>query len=616
MAPRAGSGQADDPGGGSLSLSLLACPSCGFEIGSPGQRAARGGARAGDDPGVILVCPRCGASLAAVAAVAAAAEEQPAPDGGGIARAGAVAPALGSHAAKGFSFMLLQSFGTRVVAFACQLALSYILMPDAWGTVALADTILNFANLLQLIGVREIIVSRQRKFHVWSNSAFWITTTTGWLTAALIAISAPIAAHLRGTPELAGVLFILALAIPLYSMGIVAEAKLQAELRFKRLALIIAVWAMLLPILTVVFALLGFGVYSFVLPRLVAGAVRLAMVMHAARPRVRRRPQFRRWRYLVGASLLVITTSLLLMIAQCGDRFLLGVFAGDHELGLYAFAFAFSFQTILMVSINLQGVLFATLAKLNDEPKRQLAAFLRASRVLAMIVTPICVFQSVASEPVVRTLFAYDKWKDAIPAMQLLGLGMVFLGAYCPATAMLEAQRRFSTKFWLALAHALLFILAVTGLAWLGYRGILPFGTPGAPAVSAITGGACGVALTTAIISPVWSYVTTRRMGGGWADTLAIVSRPLIAAGIAAGVGTLAGTLGGRMTSGHTLAGIPIEHWTRLLVFGTVACGTYIALARFLMPAEFREVARKAAAVARRASPRAAVAVERAAGIA
>ena len=70
------------------------------------------------------------------------------------------------------------------------------------------------------------------------------------------------------------------------------------------------------------------------------------------------------------------------------------------------------------------------------------------------------------------------------------------------------------------------------------------------------------------------------------------------------------------MTSGQTLAGVPVEHWTRLLVFGTVACGTYIALARFLMPAEFREVARKAAAVARRASPRAAVAVERAAGIA
>jgi len=517
----------------------------------------------------------------------------------------ATAPALGSHAARGVSLMIAQGLATRVVSLICQMALSYLLMPEHFGLLAMADAIAVLAGVLQLIGVREILVSRQKRFHLWANACFWLMTFSGLVAAAIITGAAPLMARAYDNPQLAGMLYIIALSIPFSSMSVVGEAKLQAELRFKYLACVLGVWAVLLPTLTIVFALLGFGPYSFVLPRVIVAVLRLAMVQRAARLRLRWNPQFRRWRFILGTSALVFVTSLLLIVIQVGDRTLLSLFVDERALGLYIFAYSFSLQVIMMISINLQGVLFATLAKLNDERDRQLRAFVRASRVLATVVAPICLVQAAASESIVRTLFDYDKWKDSVPAMQALAIGMVFMGAYCPTSSLLESQRRFKTKFKLTLLNAALFVSVVFAGIALGIR-------YGGDPLGGIVGAAIGVAVTLAIVCPIWSYVALRNLGGGWADALGIAARPLIASGIAVAIGLACSELAGRAAAGRLAFGYDPEHWVRLATITGFSGLAYAVLSRVLLPAEFGEIAQRLISITRRFSPRAANFVARA----
>jgi PST family polysaccharide transporter len=430
---------------------------------------------------------------------------------------------------------------------------------------------------------------------LWANAAFWISTATGWLAAALVALAAPMTARAYGNSDLVGIMLVIALSIPLGSMSLVAEAKLQADLRFRYLAMLVAVWAAILPTLTVALAWAGLGVYALVIPRVIAAAVRMVMAMWGARPRLRWNPQLRRWRYIVGTSAVVLVTSLLLLVIQVGDRAILGAFVDESHVGLYWFAFAFSMQMIMMISINLEGVLFATLAKLNDEPARQLNAFLRASRVLASVVVPVCLIQAAASNALVHTVFDPAKWSDAAPAMQALGIGMLFVGSYCPATAMLMAQRRFGTRFRLAAMHAGMFVVLV-GAA-------VPLGVRWGGASGGVTGAAIAVAATYALTSPIWSYVSTRPMGGTWGATLGIVARPLLASAVAVGLGLGLSVLAGRAAANVTVQGVAIEHWVRLAMVCGASGLAYVPLMRALMPAEYREIAAKAVAIVRRISP-------------
>ena len=511
-----------------------------------------------------------------------------------LPRAAKTQEALGGHAARGVSFMMAQSLATRVFALVCQMALAYLLVPEHFGLIALADTIASFANMLQLIGVREVLVARHRRFRIYGNAGFWITLSTGLATAAIVAGAAPIAASVYGAPDLIGIMLVLALAQPFYALCTVPEAKLQSELRFKRLAGIIGVWAVLMPALQVAFALMNFGAYSFVLARLIAGIVRLAMAMSGSKLHLRARPQIRRWKFIVSSSALIFATSVLVQLASMGDRPLLGIFVDEHQVGLYAFAYALSLQTIMLIANSLDGVLFATMAKLNDEPKRQLHAFLRASRALAMVVVPMCIIQAAVSDAAVHTVFPYDKWKDAIPAMQILGVGMLFLGAFSPASSLLSAQQRFRTRFFMSVAHTLVYGVTVIGGVILG-RKYLPAGSGG------VTGAAAGVAIAMAAMYPLWAYVAIKKLGGHAHEALRIIARPLAASLLATAIGLLAGEAARR---GVIAAGHPrFEHWARLFITGSVSLAAYVPLARVLMPREFTEIAVKILAMGRRFSP-------------
>lgn len=515
--------------------------------------------------------------------------------------------ALGGHVAKGFAFIFAQAVVTRLAAFACQIILARLLLREHYGLVSLADSIAVFANLLQLIGVKEILVARQKRFHLWAGAAFWITATTGLATAAIVAAAGPLAAIVFNEPELPGLMVVLALGLPLWSMSLVAEARVQAQLRFRFIAGVLAMQATLSPGLTVLFAALGFGPYSFFLPRIIVGFIRLIVLFRGAGYVPPRRLYLRRWKYIISSSSIIFATSLLLLVVQVGERPLLGVFVDSEMVGLYFFAYTISLQTVVMISINLEQILFTTLARMTDDRERLLRAFVRASRILASIVVPLCAIQSAVSDAAVRTIFG-PKWIDAVPAMQLLGVGMLFLGSYCPATAMLQAQQRFKTRFKLALVHSIVYMLAVAA-------GILVGRKVAGNDLGAVTGVAAAVAITYALISPVWTYVTTRPFGGTWRATYGIILRPVLASVVAVGLGLIMGELAGRAAVNARFRGLPLEHWVRLLVIGGVSSLAYVALMRAIMPEQFRDVASRVIAGIRRVSPAWAARIGRVAGV-
>ena len=56
-------------------------------------------------------------------------------------------------------------------------------------------------------------------------------------------------------------------------------------------------------------------------------------------------------------------------------------------------------QVLQLLTLNLASVLFPVLSKLAAEPERQVGAFLRAARVLALVGIPICLAEAVLARP-------------------------------------------------------------------------------------------------------------------------------------------------------------------------------------------------------------------------
>src|SRR6266550_2310773 len=364
-------------------------------------------------------------------------------------------------------WVVMQAVGSKLIAIAGQVALAWILGRKDFGQVGLAYAIFGFAGILQQSGLREILIQRQHHFRRWENAAFWMSIAGGVIPGLIMLALAPIAAVLFHSPRLAGLVAVLALMGPINSLAVVSTARLQAELRFRLLSVITMICTVMTVALNVLFAWKGLGAYSFVLPLPIVAALRTAIILLADRPTVKPKLQLRRWRYLFGDSGWAIITTACIAISLQGDYLILGYFHGEDIVGLYFFAFSLSAQTVQLLAANTAGVLYPALSKLQLEPPRQCQAFIRASRLSAVIGVPLCFLQAALAAPAFA-LFFDPKWREAVPVFQVLSVGMASMMASVAAGSMMQAQGRFKLLFQVSLAFAILFVVMVAIAAMLG----------------------------------------------------------------------------------------------------------------------------------------------------
>jgi O-antigen/teichoic acid export membrane protein len=502
-------------------------------------------------------------------------------DSGGAAM-GASRDNLARRTAHGFLWLMAQTLGSKFVGMAGQVLLAWLLTPDDLGLWAKASIIMGFSALIQQAGLRETLIHRQRTYHLWANSAFWMSVGLGMLGAVVTAAAAWPAAYFVHEPRLFGLLLVLAATAPLMSLDQVAEAKLQNQLRFALLASVNWGIAVLQLALTVVFAAIlprEFKAYSFVLPRPVIALSRLAVLWNAAKPPVRRQFDFRRWKFMLSDSATLFISNLFLMLQWQGDYIVLGLLFLDQTiLGVYFLAFNLSIQTMQLFTGNLTGVLFPALSKLQGDPERQIRAFLDATRLLALVAVPLCFLQMGVADPGVRLFFQDLKWQDAIPVLQALSIGMAFRVVASPGGSLIQAQGRFRVILITNIINAIVFLTLVT----IGAK----FGKPYDPNPWLRPATTVGIAVACyfAIIGPIFLYIAIRPSGGTWRDIYHVYAAPMFASALAvAGAMLIGAFIPVDRIRGHRWA-----QTVRLTVVLTWFLVTYVPLIRLVAPEAWR----------------------------
>jgi PST family polysaccharide transporter len=448
---------------------------------------------------------------------------------------------LARKTAHGFLWLMAQTLGSKVVGMAGQVVLAWVLMPADFGLWGTASIVLGFAGLIQQAGLRETLIHRQRSYHLWANSAFWMSVGLGLLGALVTAAAAWPAAVIFKDHRLMGILLLCAATMPIMSLDQVAEAKLQNQLRFALLASVNWVVAVVQLMLTVIFAVIlptAYKAYAFVLPRPLIAAGRLAVLWNAARPPVKAHWNLSRWKYLLPDSATLFTSNLFLMLQWQGDYMVLSAMFSDKSIvGIYFLAFGLSIQTMQLFTGNLTGVLFPALSKLQADPTRQIRAFLDATRLLALIAVPMCFLQMALAEPGVRLFFQDDKWKAAIPILQALSVGMAFRVVASPGGSLIQAQGRFRVILITNIINALVFLTLVTAGALVGQPKSTSVWLQPATTVG------IAVAFYFAIIGPIFLYVAIRPSGGKWRDIWNVYAAPMLCSVIAVAVAMWLGHL-------------------------------------------------------------------------
>ncbi|KYC39247.1 polysaccharide biosynthesis protein [Scytonema hofmannii PCC 7110] len=347
----------------------------------------------------------------------------------------------------------------RIFRLGTTVILARNLSSQDYGLAAVVITLNEFASVLTLrsgIG-GKIVQAREEDLKVFCDTAYWLN----WILCIFLFIiqcilAFPIAWFYKDSRLIAPICVaaLVYLMLPHFS---VHNALIDRENRFKITALSTSIQAMLSNVLSMVLAIMGMGMWAFVLPFVLTTPVWI-VVTHLNQPwRPTKSFTLHRWQEIISFGKDVLGYELLDKMRANLDYILIGRFLGVEALGLYFFAF----NAGLGISLNVINVmvwpLYPHLCAVRNNMEELKEKYFHSLKILAFIIVPLVLLQSTLAPFYVPIIFG-KKWEVAIPIVVLICLSALPRPFATAAALLLQSLDR----AWINLRYSAIFTIVFT----------------------------------------------------------------------------------------------------------------------------------------------------------
>ncbi|MBI4378444.1 MAG: oligosaccharide flippase family protein, partial [Nitrospinae bacterium] len=296
--------------------------------------------------------------------------------------------------------------------------LARLLIPEDFGKVALAVSIMEMIARLRNISIESAVIHKQSDEKRVFSTQFFLSLFLEIPFLIAVLGSRPFIIG-RYTREIANIVLILAVASSLRSISLPFTTWMQKNLEYKKMALFFTLGPLISIAITLILAFQGFSVWS-----LVAGRVLnyifdtiVPIILVPWRPSWDFDIEIARdiWQYCSKA----IVIEILSWVMWAGDDFIVGTWLGTNALGYYTIAWNLSSLPTQKISQVVDGVAFPTYSKLQYDKLALSQAFTN----FAASVIRICAFISVLLviiAPEFITIVLGKKWLPTVTTFQLM----------------------------------------------------------------------------------------------------------------------------------------------------------------------------------------------------
>lgn len=296
-----------------------------------------------------------------------------------------------------------------------------LLSPQDYGLMAIATIFILFLLQLHELGLGAILVQKKDLDE----------TTIRQVLAALLMINCGFALILLFTAQLVGNFFneqrvvplirLLSIVFIMLPFSVVPTALLQREMSFKKVSIIDFVSTVAGSLVTLILALIGYGVWSLVWGELSIHVSRaIGLNFFCSRFRM---PSFnfRGIKEIIPFSSYMTIYRILWFIFSQADIFFVGKLLGKQLLGIYSVAMNFATLPMEKISVIFNQVALTAFARIQTDKAKVASHFLKAIRVVSFMGFPLMWGISCIAPELVAILLG-DKWQMVAFPLQLLTL--------------------------------------------------------------------------------------------------------------------------------------------------------------------------------------------------
>jgi O-antigen/teichoic acid export membrane protein len=327
---------------------------------------------------------------------------------------------LAAGTIRGVGWSAVTTTVRQVVLFASQIVLARILIPRDFGVMGMVLVFGNLAAVLVDSGYGAALVQRQRVEDRHLRTVFSVSTLSGVVIAASLAVLSGWLAGFFNEPRVQRVALIISLSFVLTSVAVVWDALAYRMMRFRLLAVVDISATVVGAAVAIGCALAGLGATSLAIQVVTYSAVRLVLLGATATWAPSFGGDFVTLRELSRFSLSLLGFNVLNFAARSADNLLIGRELGSESLGYYSRAYNLMLLPAMTVVSVVSRVMFPSLSRM-DAAERVRRVYLESLGAIALVAAPLSIGLFVSARELVETIFG-PRWSPAVPVVRVLAL--------------------------------------------------------------------------------------------------------------------------------------------------------------------------------------------------
>lgn len=331
---------------------------------------------------------------------------------------------LKHKAIKGVAWNFVGTSANKVIQFAITLILARMLTPEDYGLIGMLGFFIGIASTFIDSGFSSALIQRNDKSDIDYCTVFYINLGMSVIMYGILYVCAPLIAYFYNQPILISIIRIYCLTLIIGSLTAINNVMLVIDLNYKASTMISSVAALVSGGIGIIFAYMGYGVWSLVIQQIVASIFRTTLLFYYIKWIPSLRFSIDSFKKLFGYGSKLLGASLISTIYSQIYPLIIGKQFPVSDLGYMTRAKNFN-EVITENVTNIFGqVAFPVLSKVQDDNTTLIRMYNKYLHMSSFVIFPLVLFMCGIAKPMVLYLLT-DKWAPCIILLQILSFGYV-----------------------------------------------------------------------------------------------------------------------------------------------------------------------------------------------
>jgi len=379
---------------------------------------------------------------------------------------------LKKQAVSGMVWTFAEQFGTRLISFVISIILARLLQPSDFGTIALFGIVMGVAMSMIDGGMASSLIRTKDIDDDDLSTVFIFNIIVSVLLYILIYFFAPYIADFYKIQDLKGIIRVYCTILIINAFVTVQKMHFVKELNFKTAFKIQLPSLFVGGISGVIFAYLGFGVWSLVYSAILQSIV--FMLQHWFYSSWRPKLVFNKtkFKYHFGFGYKMTLSALLSIIFNNIYTIIIGKVYSIQQLGFYNRADSLKQLPVTNLSTALNKVTFPLFAKISHDNAKLKEVYQKLMKVVIFIIAPVLLLMVIVAQPLISVLMT-DKWLPAVPYFQILSIAGILYPIHAYNLNILQIKGRSDLFLKLEIYKKILTVVILGLSLYFGIYGLL-----------------------------------------------------------------------------------------------------------------------------------------------